>query len=98
MTAIATPSRSRVIAIDRHERTLSSGRRAPIVAAVDGSSASTAAAEATVQLGIELDAPVVFVHVRRGPAGFFGDPVYLRSAARPVVAQGQKPPAAARAV
>lgn len=48
----------------------------PIVAAVDGSEASQAAVEEAVRLGNDLDAPVVFVHVRRGPAGFFGEPVY----------------------
>ena len=50
----------------------------PIVAAVDGSTASRAAVEAAVHLGADLNAPVVFVHVRRGPAGFFGSPVYQR--------------------
>jgi len=48
----------------------------PIVAAVDGTEASQAAVEEAVRLGNDLDAPVVFVHVRRGPAGFFGEPVY----------------------
>ena len=48
----------------------------PIVAAVDGTEASQGAIEEAVRLGNDLDAPVVFVHVRRGPAGFFGEPVY----------------------
>jgi nucleotide-binding universal stress UspA family protein len=48
----------------------------PIVAAVDGTKASQRAVEEAVRLGSELDAPVVFVYVRRGPAGFFGEPVY----------------------
>ena len=43
-------------------------RVAPIVAAVDEA----------VRLGLELNAPVVFVYVRRGPASFFGAPVYQR--------------------
>ena len=51
---------------------------APIVAAVDGSSESRAAVETAVQLGVELQAPIVFVHVRRGPAGFLGAPLYQR--------------------
>ena len=37
-----------------------------------------AAIETAVHFGAELNAPVVFVHVRRGPAGFFGSPVYQR--------------------
>jgi len=51
---------------------------APIVAAVDGSLASTVAVETAVNLAGELDAPIVFVYVRRGPAGFLGVPVYQR--------------------
>lgn len=51
---------------------------APIIAAVDGSSASTVAVETAVNLAGELDAPIVFVYVRRGPAGFLGAPVYQR--------------------
>ncbi|NUT54720.1 MAG: universal stress protein [Thermoleophilia bacterium] len=54
------------------------GNTAPIVAAVDHSAASRAAIGEAVRLGHELDAPVVFVYVRRGPAGFFGAPVYQR--------------------
>ena len=50
----------------------------PIVAAIDGSTASRAAIAEAIRLGVELDAPVVFVYVRRGPAGFFGAPVYQR--------------------
>jgi nucleotide-binding universal stress UspA family protein len=51
---------------------------APIVAAVDGSPASTVAVETAVNLAGELGAPIVFVYVRRGPAGFLGVPVYQR--------------------
>jgi nucleotide-binding universal stress UspA family protein len=51
---------------------------APIVAAVDGTAASAAAVESAVTLAGELDAPIVFVYVRRGPAGFLGTPVYQR--------------------
>jgi nucleotide-binding universal stress UspA family protein len=51
---------------------------APIVAAVDASAASRAAVEEAVILADELDVPLVFVYVRRGPAGFFGAPAYQR--------------------
>jgi nucleotide-binding universal stress UspA family protein len=53
-------------------------RVAPIMAAVDGSPASSAAIETAVSLAGELRAPVVFVYVRRGPAGVLGAPVYQR--------------------
>ena len=51
---------------------------APIVAAVDGTAASAAAVDEAVRLAGELDAPVVFVHVRRGPSGFLGSTGYQR--------------------
>jgi nucleotide-binding universal stress UspA family protein len=51
---------------------------APIMAAVDGSPASSAAVETAVSLAGELRAPVVFVYVRRGPAAVLGAPVYQR--------------------
>jgi nucleotide-binding universal stress UspA family protein len=51
---------------------------APIVAAVDASAASRAAIEEAVILAADLDLPLVFVYVRRGPAGFFGRPFYQR--------------------
>ena len=50
----------------------------PIVAAVDSSAASRAAIGEAVRLGGELEAPIVFVCVRRGPASFFGTPSYQR--------------------
>ena len=50
----------------------------PIVAAVDGSAASRAAIGEAVRLATELSTSVVFAYVRRGPAGFFGTPVYQR--------------------
>lgn len=50
----------------------------PIVAAIDGSAASRAAIGEAVRLAFELAAPIVFVYVRRGPAGFFGAPIYQR--------------------
>jgi len=54
----------------------------PIVAAVDGSSASRAAVREAVRLGLELDARVVFVHVRRGPTGLLGAPFFQRRLSR----------------
>jgi nucleotide-binding universal stress UspA family protein len=51
---------------------------APIMAAVDGSPASSAAVETAVSLAGELHAPIVFVYVRRGPAGILGAPEYQR--------------------
>jgi nucleotide-binding universal stress UspA family protein len=48
----------------------------PIVAAVDGSTGSQAASGEAVRLAAALDSPLVFVYVRRGPAGYLGDPVY----------------------
>ena len=62
---------------------------APIVAAVDGSAASTVAVETAVNLAAELDAPIVFVYVRRGPAGFLGTPVYQRQLTAEMV-QGRR--------
>ena len=59
-------------------RPLSERNVAPIVAAVDGSTASRAAIGEAVRLAAELSAPIVFVYVRRGPAGVFGAPVYER--------------------
>jgi nucleotide-binding universal stress UspA family protein len=53
-------------------------RTTPIVAAVDGSSASRSAIEIAVKLAVELSAPLVFVYVRRGPMGFLGTPVFQR--------------------
>ena len=50
----------------------------PIVAAVDSSAASRAAIGEAVRLSGELEAPIVFVYVRRGPASFFGMPNYQR--------------------
>jgi nucleotide-binding universal stress UspA family protein len=52
--------------------------RAPVVAAVDNSASSQAAIEAGVALARELNAPLVFAYVRRGPGGFLGSPVYQR--------------------
>jgi nucleotide-binding universal stress UspA family protein len=50
----------------------------PIIAAVDASAASQAAVEEAIVLATDLEAPLVFAYVRRGPAGFFGSSVYQR--------------------
>jgi nucleotide-binding universal stress UspA family protein len=77
MTARAVSSRPRAAGNDRG--TL--GRQnamPPIVAAIDGSSASQRAVEASVRFARTLNAPIVFVYVRRGPASFLGSPEYQR--------------------
>lgn len=71
---ITTPTRAP--ACVRAERIPQRGT--PIVAAVDDSAASRAAVDAAVALAANVEAPLVFVYVRRGPAGFFGAPVYQR--------------------
>jgi nucleotide-binding universal stress UspA family protein len=77
MTAVSTPIRSGAPAhADRRQPAALSFRAAPIVAAVDSSAASRAAAQTAVRLGAELDTPLVFVYVRPGPPGFLGEPVY----------------------
>jgi nucleotide-binding universal stress UspA family protein len=80
MTAVATALRSPELALaDQREQTLTpETTAAPIVAAVDGSKASTAAVETAARLGAEMNAPVVFAYVRRGPASVLGAPVYQR--------------------
>jgi nucleotide-binding universal stress UspA family protein len=57
-------------------------RAAPIVAAVDGSSASREAIDAAVRLASELNAALTFVFVRRGPPGFLGTPFFQSVLAR----------------
>jgi nucleotide-binding universal stress UspA family protein len=78
----STATRTRFPALARAgPRTLRTAPRLPappIVAAVDGSAASTAAVETAVRLGADLGASVLFVYVRRGPAGFLGAPIYQR--------------------
>ena len=72
MNALATITR-------QDARAEHNGRAAaPIVAAVDGAPASRRAVEEAVALAAKLDAPLAFVHVRRGPAGYLGEPVYQR--------------------
>jgi nucleotide-binding universal stress UspA family protein len=71
MTRLALPR-------DLEVRATAGATGPPIVAAVDSSAASRAAVAEAVRLGRELEAPIVFVHVRRGPARFLGAPVYQR--------------------
>jgi nucleotide-binding universal stress UspA family protein len=80
VTALATRTRSPALArTDQREQTLAPNTLAPpIIAAVDGSAASRAAVDTAIRLGAEMDAPLVFVYVRRRPAGFLGTPVYQR--------------------
>jgi len=63
---------------DRPRLTLVQDRVAPIVVAVDGSTASRHAVDAAVRLAAKLNAPLTFVYVRRGPPGFLGTPVFER--------------------
>jgi nucleotide-binding universal stress UspA family protein len=67
----------------RDASSLGNGRDAapdtsPIVAAVDGSGAGAAAAETAARLASDLDAPLVFVFVRRRPSGMFAGASYQR--------------------
>lgn len=83
MTALAT--RSRVSARKDARRltpTRGKNRVAPIIAAIDDSPSGWNARDAAVRLAVELNAPLTFVYVRRGPAGFFGTPVFERRLTR----------------
>jgi nucleotide-binding universal stress UspA family protein len=51
---------------------------APIIAAVDGSDAGAAAATEAARWARELDAPLTFVFVRRGPSDVFAGSAYQR--------------------
>ena len=59
------------------------------MAAVDSSGASRAPIVEAVRLAGELEASLVFVYVRRGPAGFFGAPVYQRRLTKEMARAGQ---------
>jgi nucleotide-binding universal stress UspA family protein len=72
-----TPTTSRRGA-EAHRFKRENGKAAPIVVAVDDTSAATAAAEAAVGLARDLRAPVVFVYVRRRPSPALGEPYYQR--------------------
>jgi nucleotide-binding universal stress UspA family protein len=76
MTSGATHTLLRIADDIDREMPVRQTEAAPIVAAVDGSSVSVVAVETAVNLAVDLDAPIVFVYVRRGPAGFLGAPVY----------------------
>ena len=80
MTAIATSNRSPALPAPapREVRLARTTAQAPIVAAVDHSAASTAVVDTAVRLAADMDAPVLFVYVRRGPAAFLGAPLYQR--------------------
>jgi nucleotide-binding universal stress UspA family protein len=80
MTAVATRNRSPALPAPgpREVRLARTTAQAPIVAAVDRSAASAAAVDTAVRLAADMDAPVLFVYVRRGPAAFLGAPVYHR--------------------
>jgi nucleotide-binding universal stress UspA family protein len=81
MSAVPSPILSPAAAKGRHA-SRERQKVAPIIAAVNSSAASRAAIEEAVRLGAALNAPIVFVYVRRGPAGFFGWPVYGRRLTR----------------
>jgi nucleotide-binding universal stress UspA family protein len=83
MTALATRSPvSTRKAARRLTPTREKNRVAPIIAAIDGSPSGWNARDAAVRLAVELNAPLTFVYVRRGPAGFFGTPVFERRLTR----------------
>jgi nucleotide-binding universal stress UspA family protein len=78
MNPLSTPTRRpENVGVESHAP-VTLPNAAPIVVAVDGTAASAAAVETAVKLAGELDAPIVFVYVRRGPASFLGTPVYQR--------------------
>jgi nucleotide-binding universal stress UspA family protein len=54
----------------------------PVIAAVDGSAAGRAATAEAIASARELGAPLVLVHVRRGPSSIWGRPFYERRLAR----------------
>lgn len=76
MTTGAEQTRLRIA--DGRDMSTGAGQVAPIVTGVDGSSASTVAVDAAVDVAGDLGAPIVFVYVRRGPAGILGEPTYQR--------------------
>ena len=94
MSALATRPHRTSAMNDSRER--SQQNVPPIVAAVDGSAASRAAIGEAVRLAGELDAPIAFVYVRRGPAGFFGAPIYQRRLTKEMARAGRVLDASAR--
>jgi nucleotide-binding universal stress UspA family protein len=81
MAALATPTRTPASAGAAELRLMRAApaKGTPIVAAIDDSSASRDVVETAVKLAAELNAPLVFVYVRRGPPGFLGKPFFQRS-------------------
>lgn len=79
MTTAALTARSPAPArVDQGRPPPAPDRAAPIVAAIDGSAASTRAVETAIGLAAETEAPIVFVYVRPRPSGFSGAPFYQR--------------------
>ncbi|HEY7793121.1 MAG TPA: universal stress protein [Gaiellaceae bacterium] len=74
MTALM-PVDNRTLLLDAERKRLPT---APVLAAVDNSRASEAAVGDAVALAQELEAPLVFAYVRRGPSGVLGAPFYQR--------------------
>jgi nucleotide-binding universal stress UspA family protein len=68
----------------------------PVIAAVDGSAAGAAATAEAIASARELGAPLVLVHVRRGPSTIWGRPFYGRRLAR-ALQQGREALATAAA-
>jgi nucleotide-binding universal stress UspA family protein len=60
----------------------------PIVAAVDGTAAGVAAADAAARLARQVRAPLVLVYVRTGPPGWLGKPYFQRRLDREMKAAG----------
>jgi nucleotide-binding universal stress UspA family protein len=83
MAARATPTRTPASAGAAELRLMRAvpAKGAPIVAAINDSSASRGVVETAVKLAAELNASLVFVYVRRGPPGFLGRPFFQRSLA-----------------
>ena len=81
MAALATPTRTPASAGAAELRLMRAvpAKAAPIVAAIDDSSASRGVVETAVKHAAELNASLVFVYVRRGPPGFLGRPFFQRS-------------------
>ena len=59
-------------------RPLSRGPRAPVIAAVDGSSTGLDSARTGARLARALGAPLVLAYVRKGPPAWLGDPYFQR--------------------
>jgi nucleotide-binding universal stress UspA family protein len=75
------PFRTRPAAGDEPRNGFVTQSSAPIVALLGDSTASVVTATA-VRLARDLDAPLVFVYVRRGPSTMLGEPYYQRRLSR----------------